>query len=301
MKLLTVGFSLIFTLIFWASAFVGIRVGLDSYSPGALALLRFLVASACMAIIYLCLPEKKKMRWADRVELLAIGAIGIGAYNICLNIGETEVTAGVASFVIGLMPVMTTLLAVLFLKERPGALTWWGILVSTIGLGLMILAEKHSSAGNGVFIILISSLSGAFYSITQKRYLRSYHPVAITSWVIWGGTLVLFWFAPELWRQFPYASHKATLTVVYLGIFPAALAYAAWCYVLDNMSASNASMYLYALPILSTIMGVAFLNEYPSVLSLSGGLLALAGALIATRFQQKTVKGNGRQFSLSSR
>ncbi|WED43644.1 DMT family transporter [Legionella cardiaca] len=275
---------LAFTLLFWASAFVGIRVGLMAYSPGSLALLRFLVASLCMAIIYWQLPNKKRIPWNKRWQLLLIGIAGIGIYNISLNYGEMSVSAGVASFVIGLMPVITIILSVLFLQERPGRLVWLGILISFIGLVFLLWAENtQTTFDGGVLIILIASLMGGIYTISQKRYLRDFHPIAITAWVIWGGTLLLLIFTPQLSREIKMASFKATFAAVYMGIFPAALAYVGWCYVLNHMPASKASMYLYALPILSTLMGAILLHETLTGLSLVGGLLALSGAIIAGR------------------
>ena len=158
--------ALVLTLLFWASAFVGIRVGLTAYSPGALALLRFLVASFAMAIIYFYLPAKKKISWSERLQLLLLGVAGIGIYNICLNYGELSVSAGVASFIIGLIPVVTIVLSVLFLDERPGSAVWVGILISFMGLLFLILGEEERSA---------SMISGALviFWILDKLYFKN--------------------------------------------------------------------------------------------------------------------------------
>ena len=43
---------LVSSILLWASAFVGIKIALTSYSPGSLALLRFIIASACMYLLY---------------------------------------------------------------------------------------------------------------------------------------------------------------------------------------------------------------------------------------------------------
>ena len=184
---------LVLVLLIWASAFIGIRIGLQSYSPGALALLRFLVASLCMAIIYHGLSKKKAMPWLVRGQLMLLGVAGIGIYNLCLNYGELTVSAGIASFVIGLIPVFTILLSVIFLKEKLSFGIGLGVLISLIGLFIMMLAGKGQEPFDiGVLIILISALMGGIYTVSQKFFLVEYHPVVVTSWVIWGGTLMLF-------------------------------------------------------------------------------------------------------------
>ena len=284
MQTLKINLGLFFAIFLWASAFVGIRIGLTSYSPGSLALFRFLIASACMALIYSRQSSCQKIPWVDRLQLGLLGVAGIGVYNTCLNYGEQTVSAGIASFVIGLMPALTILLSVLFLRERPKLQVYFGLLVSLSGLVIMMMAGGHGAMiSYGVLMIFIAALTGSVYTLLQKPYLRHYHPVAVTAWIIWGGTLSMMVFFPALWREIAVAKPAATWAVVYLGIFPAALAYLAWSYVLKALSASNASMYLYAMPVISSVLGFIMLHEQPSVLSLCGGMLTMIGAFYASR------------------
>ena len=268
----------------WASAFVGIRIGLTSYSPGALALFRFLIASVFMGGIYLRQSNGQHIPWLERLQLCLIGVAGIGVYNVCLNYGEVTVSAGVASFVIGLTPALTVLFSVVFMGDRPIRSVYFGILISLAGLALMVFASSGStSVSYGVLMVFIAALTSAAYSLLQKIYLTHYHPVAVTSWIIWGGTASMMVFAPSLCQEILVASPKATWAIIYLGIFPAALAYLAWSYVLQALSASNASMYLYSMPVISSLLGFILLGEELSKLSLCGGLLALLGAFYASR------------------
>lgn len=279
---------LIFSIILWASAFVGIRFGLGGYSPGALALLRFLVASFCMLIIYYSLGIKKQVAWRDRFQLLVAGMAGIGIYNICLNYGELSVSAGIASFIMGLMPVLTVILSMIFLREKLAPGVWLGMTVSLLGLGILTLGENSEPGMQlGVVAILVSALMGAILTIIQKKFVSTYHPVAIISWIMWGGTLLLSMFLPDMLQQIALADLQTTAAIVYMGIFPAALAYLAWVYVLKYLSASTAAIMLYALPIVSTLLGFLLLNEQPSLISLIGCGITLFGAFIANRFQMR--------------
>lgn len=290
--------ALIATIVIWASAFVGIRIGLVDYSPGPLALLRFLVASLCMAIFYYSQSIKKSMPWKDRIQLLLTGVIGIGVYNICLNFGEMTVSAGIASFIIGLMPIMIVFLSFIFFQEKLNTGAWIGILISLFGLMVLAMGEgAHGEMSEGIGLILVSTLMGAILTLIQKRFLVNYHPVAIMSWIMWGGTLLLLIYTPALITEIQVADNQATIAAVYMGIFPAAIAYIAWSYVLAHLPASKASTTLYALPIASTLLGFICLNEKPSAISVLGGCVALVGAYIAYHYQKdhfthKTVAGN---------
>lgn len=287
MKSLKLNLAILTTVSLWASAFIGIRIGLADYTPGSLALFRFLVASVCMVIVYPYSSNLTRISNADKAQLFGIGIVAIGIYNLCLNIGEITVSAGIASFIIGLMPVFTLILSIIFLKEKPNFLIWVGILISFIGFICIIKGEELPfTLNSGVLVILISTFVGAMYTISQKRYLQVYHPIAITAWVIWGGTFLLLWFLPSLLFEFTAASQNATWAAVYMGIFPAAIAYMVWSYVLKQLPAWKASAYLYFMPAFSTLLGLVFLHEHPTMLSMLGGFIALAGAFIATRARQ---------------
>jgi len=104
--------------VFWASAFAGIRVGLQGYPPAHLAILRFVIASVVLAIYaalsHFRIPQRRDLpesRWRF---------LGITFYNIALNYGETKVPAGTASLLIASTPIWTALFASLALKDVCG-------------------------------------------------------------------------------------------------------------------------------------------------------------------------------------
>lgn len=273
--------AIIVAIILWSSAFVGIRAGLKAYSPEGLALLRFLIASVCMGIIYFRMPVRSRIRLIDACGLLGVGAIGIGIYNLALNHGEVTVSSGMASFITSQAPVITTIFAVLFLGEYITFLRVLGLLVSVSGVALITLGEQGDLSWNaGIAYILIATLASGLYSAMQKPFLKRYHAIETTTYIIWGATIFLSFYASELRHDLLHASFKSTLMVGYLGVFPAALAYIAWSYALSEIPASRAVSFLYFMPFLATLMGWFFLGEVPVFISVLGGMLAVAGVWI---------------------
>lgn len=281
------------TMFFWASAFVGIRLGLSEFSPGALALYRFFVGSFILTGIISCFRNIPSVSIRHRAQLMMIGIFAIGVYNFCLNYGEINIDAGVASFIIGQVPVITIILSVIVLRESLPLSAWLGIFMSIIGMIVIALSNSQGKAiDSNVLVIMISSACGAFYTLSQRRYLQYYHPVSVTTWVMWGGTISLLLFLPDLKAELHHSTLQGNLTIIYLGIGPAALAYLGWCYVLNHMPASRAALFLYALPLVSTALGYIILHEEPTSLSLLGGVMALCGAILASYFLRLNKKLN---------
>lgn len=83
--------ALIILLVLWASAFAGIRVGLKAYTPGHLALLRFLVASATL-LVYALLTRMRLPALRDIPSMLFLGFIGIVVYFLHLFLSLSVVS-----------------------------------------------------------------------------------------------------------------------------------------------------------------------------------------------------------------
>jgi drug/metabolite transporter (DMT)-like permease len=277
-------FSLIVAVVLWASAFVGIRAGLHGYSPGGLALLRFITASFCMFIIYNQFAKKCVIPLKDKLLLLAAGAVGAGWYNITLNYGEVSVPSGVSSFIISQSPLLTCLFAVFFLSERFSGLSFIGMVISLFGVLLISVGQTHGfHLDIDLLYLFLATIINASYSILQKPFLKKYPAINVTAYIIWGGALMLLIFTPNLIHDLKTTSLNATLSGIYLGIFPAAMAYLAWSYALTEISASRAVSFLYFMPIIATLLGWLWLGEMPAMISLIGGFIALFGVWLVNQ------------------
>jgi len=276
--------ALTIAILLWASAFVGIRIALEGYSPGCLALFRFIIASICMGLIYCCRPKREKFGRRDFYLLLIFGALGLGCYNVFLNYAEISVSAGITSFVISQSPLITMFCAILFLGEGFNVIALLGTLISIAGVALITLGQHNELRfDSGMVFLLLATVVNGLYSVFQKYFLKKYHAVDVTIYIIWGGTIALMVYSPNLLGEIKAASLNATLAVIYLGIFPAAIAYLAWSYALSAIPVSKCVSFLYFMPVMATLLGWLCLGEVPGWMSLMGGLIALFGVWIANK------------------
>jgi len=287
------------TLVLWASAYAGIRAGLKAYSPAHVALLRFLIASAVLAV-YAAVAHFRRPEWRDLPGLAMTAALGITFYNLALNYGETQVSAGAASMLISSTPLWTALLAVFTLRERLTRAGWLGLVLSFVGVALIASGESggiHLSPK--ALIILAAALASAVYIVLQKHFLGRYSALEFTAYTIWAGTLLMLPFGRGLAEAVRQAPLNGTLAVIYLGIFPAALAYLAWAYVLSHGPAGATSAVLYLIPVLAIGIAWLWLAEIPKPLSLLGGAIALGGVILVNVRTQRDIRPAGDKQSLA--
>jgi drug/metabolite transporter (DMT)-like permease len=275
------------TVVFWASAFAGIRAGLGAYGPGEIALFRFVVASAVLG----CIAFVRRMRLPQRRDLPAVflaGFLAFTLYHVALNYGEVVVEAGAASVLINTAPLFTALLAVTFLGERLRPLGWVGMAVSFFGAAMISAGEGEGfGLAPQALLILLGALSSSIYFVIQKPYLRKYGALAFTTYAVWAGTLLSLAFVPGLVSQIRAAPTGATVAMVYLGIFPTAIAYVTYAYTFSRMSASRAVSFLYLIPVMAYLIAWVWLGEVPALLSILGGCVTLSGVLIVNTFGRR--------------
>ena len=274
------------TIIFWSSAFAGIRSALQNYSPFHLALLRFLLASGTL-IVYSIFKKVRFPNLRDIPKIVILGFLGVTVYHIALNVGEISVTAGSASLLIASTPALTSLLAVIFSKEKMSKWGWVGIATSFLGVFLVTLGEGQGFQFDfGAILILVAAVSTSIYFVFQKPLLERYDALSMTTYTICAGTFFMLVFLPELPQAILSAPFNSTLSVVYLGVFPGALAYVTWTQALSKAPASLVSSFLYLSPVLAIFIAWVLLNEIPSLVSLVGGGLSIIGVMIVNYFNR---------------
>ncbi|MFE4593415.1 DMT family transporter [Streptomyces laurentii] len=273
------------TVVLWASAFVSIRSAGAAYSPGALALGRLLAGSVVLGTVLLVRREGLPRRAAWRGIALS-GLMWFGAYMVVLNWGEREVDAGTAAMVVNIGPVLIALLGAKVLGETLPPRLLAGMAVSfagavTVGLSMSAGSGAGHASLLGVVLCLLAAVAYAGGVVSQKPALAHGSALQVTAFGCLVGTVTCLPFAGQLVEEAGRAPLSATLNMVYLGVFPTALAFTTWAYALARTTAGRMGATTYAVPALVVLMAWVFLGELPGLLTLGGGALCLAGVAVS--------------------
>jgi drug/metabolite transporter (DMT)-like permease len=270
------------TVVLWASAFVSIRSAGEAYSPGALALGRLLSGALALAVICLIRREGLPPRAAWRGIAIS-GVLWFGFYMVALNWGEQQVDAGTAALVVNIGPVLIALLGARLLGDAMPPRLLAGMAVSFAGavtVGLSMSGEGGASV-LGVVLCLLAAVAYAGGVVAQKPALGAASPLQVTTFGCLVGAVACLPFAGQLVQDAAGAPASATLNMVYLGVFPTALAFTTWAYALARTTASKMGATTYAVPALVVLMSWLALGEVPGPLTLAGGALCLAGVAVS--------------------
>jgi drug/metabolite transporter (DMT)-like permease len=292
--------AVLVTVVLWASAFVGIRAIGPTFSPGSLTLGRLAVAAVVLGA--LVLPQLYKSRILPRGSewwpILGYGVMWFGGYNVALNAAEHLLDAGTAALLINVNPILVAIMAGIFLKE---GFPRWLIIGSLVAFGGVALIALGSGSGSGsgerstadvagVLLCLLAAVLAAVSVIIQKPVLRKFPAGQATWFGIMVGTLCCLPFTGQLVSELQSAPLPATLGLVYLGVFPTAIAFTTWAYALSLIDAGKLAATTYLVPGTTILISWLLLGEVPSVWGLVGGVVCLVGVGLTRRRSRAATK-----------
>ncbi len=181
-------------------------------------------------------------------------------------------------------PLLVAVMATSILGEHSSWRTWAGLLVAFTGVSLISLARPGDERDvTGVVLCLLAAAASAVGVILHQPLLSRLSGFQVTWLACTAGTIVCLPFTTALTRDLASAQGRDTALVVYLGIFPTAVAFTLYAYALSHMSVSSFAASTYLVPPLTVAMAWFVLDESPALVALLGGALCLTGVVLSRR------------------
>lgn len=298
-------------LLFWSSTYICIKLSLGLgddasqlhtyFSAGPLALFRAIVASATLLLLNLCskstrLYKKTPLTKKEITLLFLLGLLGFAIYYLALNLTQLTIPANVIGFIASQTPILTAVLAILIIKERITLRSWLGISIGSLGLTLIFFSSpnRFTTLDHTIWVFIALACSSS-YLILQKILLTKLTPLKLISFAMWIGTGCLLPFLPQLIEQIMTASWQTIALVIYLGIFPSAVADVLWGIVLTRLPLAKAMVFYYAFPFMTMLLAFWLLKENPNSLLIAGGTTAFVGATLFNFYKMGELKAKINQ------
>lgn len=243
------------------------------------------------------LVSRRSLPW-DALARKTYLVAGIAIYGAMLSVywGSQYISSGFISVIFGLNPIVTGIMAALWLNER--SLTPAKILGVILGVvGLSVIFSQAVNIGNhaviGIAAVCLSVLLHSWSSVWFKKLDVNLSALEITH----GGLMVsvplylLTWFVLQgTWPE--NFSQRGLGAIVYLGIFGSVLGFVMFFYILKHIDVSRVSLITLITPVVALFLGYAFNNEVLNTSVWMGTLLILLGMsfyqwsdkLLATRY-----------------
>lgn len=261
--------------------------------PFGLNVVRALVTTGLLWLMYLWERPSTKLQRKDIPLFIACGLTGI-TINQLLFIKGLSITYSIhASLLMLCTPLLITITAFLFLKEKLNPSVLLGLALGIGGAVMLITAKEPTGTGSNVIfgdiLIALNAISYAFYFVLVKPLMARYSPLQVLRWSFTFGTLFIIpfgWteFTNIHWAAFTFKDYSAIGFVVLGATF---LAYLFNIYGLHHIQASATGAYIYLQPIFATIVAVLFLGEEITPVKILAAMLIFSGVFLVQRAKWK--------------
>ncbi len=281
-------FALTATFLFFGLSFVASKYALKSVPPLTLILLRFLLASLILGILYFR-KGRTPLAPGDRWRLSLLSLIVPGLYFLAETYGLKLSSATSISLLISTIPIFASLLAFLILGEKVGIWRGAGIVLSIAGVGIIITSgEEGVQVGRiiqvGNLLGIAAAVCAGLYMSLGRDLLSRYSPRVITTFQAFF-TVALF-LPLAGWEQIDYRWPEINLltifAVIYLALFCSILAFFLWNYGISRLEASKAAVFTNLAPVFTVLGAYFFLGERIQLGQIIGGTLVIGGVSLAS-------------------
>lgn len=277
----------LFTIFIWGTTFVATKLLLETFSPLAILLYRFIIGYIMLWIIHphKFKPDTKK----EELLYLAAGASGVSIYFLCENFALTYTYASNVSIIVATAPFLTGLFVSILYKERMRQNFVIGFLLAIVGIAIVSFNGSTTLQLNpkGDLLAFLAAFCWAIYSVIIPTATKShYSSIAISRRIFFYGLLTMLPFLPFCDFTFEVSSFKSMTNIgllLYLGLIASGLCYITWNKAMEYLGAVKTSVYIYLNPVVTVIFSFFILGEQLTLISLGGCILILLGLLLSEK------------------
>ncbi|SFR50382.1 DMT family transporter [Halogeometricum limi] len=286
-RLATVGtFALLATL--WGLSFLAISVGLETLDPVLFAAFRYDTGAAFLLAFALLSGASWRPTGRSNLAAILAGGVFLVGMNAFLFVGQQTVPSGVAAIMQSLVPIATSLWALVLLpEERVSPVGAVGIALGFLGVVLIVRPDPANLLADrlvGRLVILLQVSGVALGGVLVQRARPTLDKAALSGWSMLVGGVILHVASAVLGEPFALpATVRTGAAVAYLGVFATALAFFIYFHLLETQGALETSLVAYLVPVVATVVGVTVLDETLTLSTLAGFVVVFAGFLVLKR------------------
>jgi drug/metabolite transporter (DMT)-like permease len=276
--------AVLFSALVWGVWLPVTRLGVTSQlQPIDISILRFFTAGTLLLLVLW--RKRSLIPWGHwKLMLLMVMAAGT-PYLTIFAYGMRLTTTGQGAVLgPGVTGTMSLLLGALWLKERLLRRQWIGTALTLAGVAVIVVHEAFASGLHlvGFALVLLASLCWGTFTVSS-RALRI-EPLLGTALIGVGNALLLIPIG-LIMHRFEGLATVSPLTlwiqIGYQGVLTGVLALITYVYAVNRLGAARAASFTPLAPVISTILGIWWLNDPYDVAVIAGLGLVVMGVLTA--------------------
>lgn len=268
----------------WGTSFIAGKIAYDMFDPSLVVALRYILASIILLPVTISFihQEKENFSRKDFFLLILLGILTYPLTSMLQFLGLSFTSASSATTIIGIEPVIITIVGFVFFKEKASPIVFFLGIVAFFGVALTVgISALENVSFFGCFLVFLSTIVVGFWVRLSKKVLSKISSNYYTALTIQLGTLFalpIMLFLVKTW-EINY-SLKGILALLYLVVGCSIGAGWFWNKGLERSEASRSGIFLALEPVFGILFAVLVLGEKLNFLSIIGIILVILSAAI---------------------
>lgn len=266
-------------------SFLFSSIALQYTTPLVLLGFRFATAFLIMNLLRLTGKFPVNLKGRSKKPLFLLGLLQPVIYFLCENYGLLYSTSSFTGIMIAVIPIISILFGILFLREIPTNFQIFCTCIAIIGVILTNLGKEEGSVKPlGLFLLLCAVTVAALYSLLSRKISAEYTAMERTYVMFELGTIV---FVPlaliqgcqnfEQYILTPVRKPSFWAAILYLSAFSSVIAYMLMNYALTYLSIAKSIIFACISTVISILAGVCILHEPFTILQAVGSVIIILG------------------------
>ena len=274
--------SMVFCNVMWGLSFIASKHALLSgFSPMTLALVRYVMASACLLPMTLMKEKRLRLRRADILPMALSGLMGITLYYFFEYQGISRTSTVNASLILAAIPILTMVVETVVDRRRMRGPQIAGAVISVAGTAIIVLGGSSEGAASltGDLLILGASVVWVAYIFISRKLRDGYSSLSMNTW-----QALIALVDPCDVRAIPLSGWLAAAV---LAVICSALCY--WLYgnALHEMSPLASAIFINLIPLTTLLGGVLLLGETLTWQAALGGAMIIGSIFLVNMTEAK--------------
>lgn len=288
MKNLKIYLILTGVMFLWGMNVTALKVIVGNFPPITITSLRVFIAGISVFIILFFMKKVRLPSKKEWIYIIGGGILNVTGHHLFLGLGLKETSAVNGGLILGLGPLLTALMAILFLGKKLTHVRTIGFIFGGIGVSLTVLAGSTGLSGMslGDFYVFLSILSQAISFIIISKAARTLDPRLLTGYMLVFGSILLFFIG--LWKEPNGLASIGNGTIglwsVFFAsaIFATAVGHMLYNYAIGQTGPAEASIFLNLNTFLSIMFAAIFLGESVTSSHLLGLIFIVSGVIFGS-------------------
>ncbi len=253
--------------------------------------MRFIAGGVVFWLLSLAKPERVSLK--DKLILLGGAVFGLLINQISFIHGLALTSPLDSSIIVTFLPIITMILAAIFLKEPASWLKILGVLVGASGALFLIYASQVDQSGHsslaGNLLCLLSGLSFAIYLILTRQISQRYSPITIMKWMFLYALIIFTPLSSKDLASTDFAAFTPSVwfSLAFVMIGATVLPYLLMPYAQSRLRPTTLAMYNYVQPIMVAVLAAVTGQDTYTAKKAVAAVLVFVGVFIVTKSKSR--------------